>query len=141
MCKILKQMLLTNIAYSVVFNKCPQCHQGKVLKHPPYQINKLLETEECCSHCHLKYEKEPGFFYGALYVSYALTSGIFIVAYLLQVTLLNLPTTKFAIFMVSTLILSFPLIARWARILWLNFFIRYDALKSNKPLSNSNKTL
>ena len=130
-----KAMLITNIAYSVIFNKCPQCHQGKILTNPPYKITKLLETEECCSNCSLKYEKEPGFFYGALYVSYALTSGVFIVAYILQVTLLNLPTTKFALFMVSILIFIFPLVARWARILWLNFFVKYDPLKSNKPIS------
>lgn len=134
-------MLLTNIAYSVVFNKCPQCHQGKVLKYAPYQLNKLLETEEQCSNCELKYEKEPGFFYGAMYVSYALTSGIFIVAYILQATLLDLPVTQFAIFMVSLLLLTFPLIARWSRVLWLNFFVPYNPLKSNKHISKSSKTV
>jgi uncharacterized protein (DUF983 family) len=133
-------MLLTNIAYSTFFNKCPQCHQGKVLKHPPYQLGKLLETETICSHCDLKYEKEPGFFYGAMYVSYALTSGIFIVAYILQSTLLNLPITQFAIFMVSLLLLTFPLIARWSRVLWLNFFVTFDPLKAKKQITNSAKT-
>jgi len=134
-------MLLTNIAYSVFLNKCPQCHQAKVLKYPPYQIGKLLETESCCAHCGLKYEKEPGFFYGALYVSYALTSGIFIVTYLLQVNLFNWPITQFAIFMISLLIFSFPLIARWSRLLWLNFFVKYDALKSEKQISQTSKTI
>jgi hypothetical protein len=133
-------MLLVNIAYSVVFNKCPQCHQAKVLKYPPYQINKLLDTEELCSHCHLKYEKEPGFFYGALYVSYALTSGVFIVAYILQLTLLELPITQFAILMVSVLLLTFPLIARWSRVLWLNFFVPFNPSKAKNSISNtSNK--
>lgn len=130
-------MLLTNIAYSVVFNKCPQCHKGKVLKFPPYQLGKLLETEELCSHCNLKFEKEPGFFYGAMYVSYALTSGIFIVAYLLQSTLLELPITTFAIFMVSLLLVTFPLIARWSRILWLNFFVKFDPTKFSNQIFKS----
>jgi uncharacterized protein (DUF983 family) len=133
-------MLLTNIAYSVVFNKCPQCHQGKVLSYPSFQINKLLDTEASCAHCQLKYEKEPGFFYGALYVSYALTSGIFIVAYLLQVLLLDLPVTQFALLMVSFLLLTFPLIARWSRVLWLNFFVPFNPSKAKNSISNtSNK--
>jgi len=128
-------MLITNITYSVLFNKCPQCHQGNVLKYPPYKLNKLLDTEEQCSHCNLKFDKEPGFFYGALYVSYALTSGIFIVAYLLQVMFLNWPITKFAIAMVSLLLLTFPLIARWSRVLWLNFFVKYNPIKKEKQIS------
>jgi uncharacterized protein (DUF983 family) len=133
-------MILTNIAYSTFFNKCPRCHQGKILKYPPYQIGKLLETEETCTNCDLKYEKEPGFFYGAMYVSYALTSGIFIVTYILQITLLNLPITMFAIFMVSLLLFTFPFIARWSRILWLNFFVTFDPLKAEKQISNATKT-
>ena len=131
-------MLLSNIAYSVILNKCPQCHHGKVLKFKSYQISKMLETETCCSYCQLKYEKEPGFFYGAMYVSYALTSGIFIVSYLLQVGLLNLPLTLFAILMVLILVITFPIIARWSRILWLNFFVKYQPLNSNNKISKSN---
>lgn len=133
-------MLLTNIAYSVFLNKCPQCHEGKVLKYPPYQLNKLLETEEVCAHCHLKFEKEPGFFYGAMYVSYALTSGIFIVVYLLQSTVFELPITQFAILMVSLLLVTFPLIARWSRLLWLNFFVKFDPSKTKKQLNKPSKT-
>ncbi|HRG59135.1 MAG TPA: DUF983 domain-containing protein [Bacteroidia bacterium] len=127
-------MLFTNIAYSVVFNRCPQCHKGKVLKYPPYQLGKLLDTEDLCSHCNLKYEKEPGFFYGAMYVSYALSSGIFIVAYLLQSLFFNFPITQFAIFMVSLMLLAFPIIARWSRILWLNFFVKFDPAKSTNQI-------
>lgn len=132
-------MLLTNIAYSVFLNKCPRCHQGKVLKHPPFKLQKLLETEEVCSHCHLKFEKEPGFFYGAMYVSYALTSGIFIVSYLLQSTFMELPITLFAILMISILLLTFPLIARWSRLLWLNFFVKFDSTLLKKNHSKPSK--
>jgi len=129
-------MLLTNIIYSVIANKCPQCHKGKVLKYPPYKITKLLETAEICSNCGLKYEKEPGFFYGAMYVSYALTSGVFIVLYLLQQMVFDLPTTNFAILMVSVLLFFFPLLARWSRLLWLNFFVTFDASKKNNNQNN-----
>jgi uncharacterized protein (DUF983 family) len=133
-------VLLANIVYSVVFNKCPQCHQGKVLTYPPYQINKLLDTGESCVHCELKYEKEPGFFYGAMYVSYALTSIVFIVAYLLQLLVLDLPETQFALSMVGFILLTFPLVARWSRLLWLNFFVSYDPLKSNISISKQSNS-
>jgi hypothetical protein len=100
----------------------------------------LLDAGESCVHCELKYEKEPGFFYGAMYVSYALTSGIFIVAYLLQLLVLDLPETQFALSMVSLILLTFPLVARWSRVLWLNFFVSYDPLKSNISISKQSNS-
>ncbi|MFN4811553.1 MAG: DUF983 domain-containing protein [Bacteroidia bacterium] len=121
-------MQLTNITYSVLMNKCPRCHQSKMLSYPPYHINQLLTTEENCAHCGLKFEKEPGFFFGAMYVSYAFTSGIFIVAYLLQIYFLELPLFDFLMWIIGILLLLFPLLARWSRILWLNFFISYDPI-------------
>jgi uncharacterized protein (DUF983 family) len=126
-------MLISDIFYSVFANKCPRCHQGKVLSSSnPFQISKILDTENTCSHCGLKYEKEPGFYYGAMYVSYGLTSGIFIVMFILELTVFNMETTPFAIMMLSIILLTFPFVTRWARVLWLNFFFRYKPELDNK---------
>ena len=120
-------MLIPNILYSVFANKCPRCHQGKVLScSNPMAISKIIDTESTCSNCGLKYEKEPGFFYGAMYVSYGLTSGIFIVMFILDLTVFNMDTTPFAILMISIILVTFPFVTRWARVLWLNFFFRYQ---------------
>lgn len=120
-------MLIPNILYSVFANKCPRCHQGKVLScSNPMAISKIIDTEPNCSNCGLKYEKEPGFFYGAMYVSYGLTSGIFIVMFILDLTVFNMDTTPFAILMISIILVTFPFVTRWSRVLWLNFFFRYQ---------------
>jgi uncharacterized protein (DUF983 family) len=120
-------MLIPNILYSVFANKCPRCHQGKVLScSNPMAISKIIDTEPSCSNCGLKYEKEPGFFYGAMYVSYGLTSGIFIVMFILDLTVFHMDTTPFAILIVSIILVTFPFVTRWARVLWLNFFFRYQ---------------
>lgn len=129
-------MLISDILYSVFANKCPRCHQGKVLSNNnPLVISKILDTEPTCSCCGLKYEKEPGFFYGAMYVSYGLTSGIFIVMFILELTVFNLDTTAFAIIMLSIILLTFPFVTRWARVLWLNFFFRYNPELAKKQKS------
>jgi hypothetical protein len=36
---------------------------------------------EYCSHCHYKFEKEPGYFFGAMYVNYGLTVAQSIATY------------------------------------------------------------
>ena len=50
--------------------KCPRCRTGKVYEHGPYSLSnrKILPK---CAHCGLIYEREPGYFYAAMYVGYA----------------------------------------------------------------------
>ncbi len=49
--------------------RCPRCRIGKVFSGPTYSIKKR-RTNEICSHCGLFFELEPGYFYGAMYISY-----------------------------------------------------------------------
>jgi hypothetical protein len=91
----------------------------------PYKLSKVFSLHETCSHCQLKYEKEPSFFYGAMYVSYALTSGWFTIWFALYNYVLNIDTLTFALLMVGSIILLSPLTIRWSRLIWLNFFFKY----------------
>ncbi len=81
---------------------------------------------EECSYCGLNYEREPGFFYGAMYVSYGLMSGILIVWYIADLLWLHLSAIVLFLLVVASLLLFFPVAFRWARIIWLNFFVRYE---------------
>ncbi|MFO0436645.1 MAG: DUF983 domain-containing protein, partial [Sphingobacteriaceae bacterium] len=99
-------MRIINTIISMLFNKCPRCHQGDVFTEKnPYKLNKVFSMHETCSHCQLKYEKEPSFFYGAMYVSYALTSGWFTIWFALYNYVLNIDTLTFALLMVGSIIL------------------------------------
>lgn len=126
-------MMLAEIIYSMAANKCPRCHQGKVFTYNnPYRFNGMLAMEKTCSHCGEVYEKEPGYFFGAMYVSYALTSGWFIVWFALYNFVLNWTTSFFLIFMAVSILVLSPLSFRWARIIWINFFVRFDKKKAEK---------
>jgi uncharacterized protein (DUF983 family) len=119
-------MLILNILYSMIMNKCSRCHQGDVfVSKNPYNFSKMFEVHKTCSHCNLKYEKEPSFFYGALYVSYAISSGWFMIWYALENTVLNWETLNFALFITGFIIVVSPLTLRWSRLIWLNFFYKY----------------
>lgn len=51
--------------------RCPRCRRGRMFAGAAYSIggNKMLEH---CPHCDMRFEVEPGYFYAAMYVSYAL---------------------------------------------------------------------
>ena len=56
--------------------RCPQCRQGKMFKYSNWRIDKFDEMHENCPVCGLHFEVEPGFWYGAMFVSYGFSIAI-----------------------------------------------------------------
>jgi uncharacterized protein (DUF983 family) len=50
---------------AIALQRCPRCREGRVFRS-------LLAMHETCPACGLKFEREPGYFVGAMYLSYAL---------------------------------------------------------------------
>lgn len=76
--KINKQALIMNKSNVVsgefqaaLHAKCPRCRRGDMFTGPAYGL-KLQKMNETCPHCNLKFEREPGYFYVAMFVSYAM---------------------------------------------------------------------
>lgn len=78
---------------------------------------------ERCPVCGLHYEVEVGFFWGAMYISYGFSVGVILVAGILLFYLANDPPVWVYLTVVATtIILSTPVLFRYARILMLYFF-------------------
>ena len=123
--------MLTDVFYSVLKNKCPQCHQTDVfVTHNPFNLKKFDQMHESCSCCGVKYEKEPGFFQGAMYVSYGLTAGWFMLTWALDTFLFHSEIWQYITFIVVSMIVLMPLTFRLSRLIWMNFFIHFDKTKS-----------
>ncbi|WP_297333890.1 DUF983 domain-containing protein [Flavobacterium sp.] len=58
----------------IMTEKCPVCGEGHVFAKKGNPILfRMPKMEKNCKVCGHKFEIEPGFFYGAMYVSYAVT--------------------------------------------------------------------
>jgi len=44
----------------------------------PFVLKKPLDMNKKCSECNLNFEPEPGFYFGAMFISYAITSFLFL---------------------------------------------------------------
>ena len=80
-----------------------------------------------CDKCGLSYKQEPGYYYGAMYVSYAINVAIMVsvwVAYLVLASDLFSIWYMVLVSMIVGVAMS-PLTFRIARLTWINFFIRY----------------
>lgn len=56
---------------AVLRSKCPRCRRGDIFQGPMYTF-RGQRTNKVCSHCAFHFEIEPGYFYAAMYVSYAM---------------------------------------------------------------------
>jgi uncharacterized protein (DUF983 family) len=113
--------------YSILFNKCPRCHEGDfMVEKNMFKISKAFKMHETCSNCGLKYTMEPSFFYGAMYVNYSLTVAIGVITLLASVFLFETTLLQSFIPIVIALIVLAPISTRLSRIIWINFFVKYQ---------------
>ena len=113
--------------YSILNFKCPRCHEGDVFKSKnPYHLSKMFEMHDHCSNCGLRFMIEPAFFYGAMYVSYALTVALGVATFVIMELIYDPGVWEIVGALTAVLILGSPLILRLSRITWMNLFIKYE---------------
>ena len=114
--------------YSISHMTCPQCNEGKFLVSHPYDFKHLGDVRDNCDVCGLKYSREPGFYYGAMYVSYALGVAVFVTVWASCNLFFDNVSVGWQIWWVVffTITLS-PYLFALSKIIWANFFIHYDA--------------
>lgn len=102
-------------------NNCPHCNQGKVFKaNNVFFSLGFSKMNEVCDNCGFRFEKEPGYFFGAMYLSYGLgtVEGLltyFICQYILSIV--NFNSIMLIIGITITLLCFFNF--RLSRILWI----------------------
>ena len=112
---------------SILTGSCPRCqNESMYLDKNPLHFSKMLKMNEKCSHCGLKYQIEPSFFYGAMYVSYGLNVALGVAAFVISYLIFNSSIkTAFIAIIISNVVL-FPFVLRWSRNIYINMFISFD---------------
>ncbi|MBA5791839.1 DUF983 domain-containing protein [Flavobacterium sp. xlx-214] len=107
---------------NVLKGTCPNCGETKVFKEKGNPlIFKMPVMHEKCHKCNYSFHREPGFYFGAMYMSYALTVAemvsVFVLGLLAGVGFLKM---FFAVIVVVFLLSTFNF--RISRLMWLNLF-------------------
>ena len=113
--------------YSILNIKCPRCHEGDMFpKGTLYNFRKFSEMNEKCSCCGQHFEPEPGYYYGAMFVSYAFSTAIFIGVWIaLSLMVKEVTLTMMIIALVVSVVVLLPVNFRLSRSIWIHIFIRY----------------
>ena len=99
---------------SIARQRCPRCHEGRVFRS-------LLDMNETCPACGRRFEREPGFFVGAMYVSYALAIPVYL-AFVVVLRFLLRGWSDLAILALAVPIFvpTAPLLFRYSRVIWMH---------------------
>jgi uncharacterized protein (DUF983 family) len=101
--------------WAILHLRCPKCHEGKIFRG-------RFAMNERCPVCNLLFEREQGYFLGAMYFSYALS--IPILGAILLVEYLLFPQIRTEYLVLLAVIPYLPLMApvfRYSRALWIYF--------------------
>jgi len=112
--------------------KCPRCRVGNVFTGFTYSP-KSQKMQEVCSACGLKFEREPGYFYVAMFVSYALNCAemiaVCIAAYILGLELTKEHIWYYVGLIIATSLVFAPFNFRYSRMIllyWLSPGLHYE---------------
>ena len=118
--------------YSIFNNKCPRCHSGNFFETNDAYNLKLFSKMNCrCTSCNEDFQREPGYYFGAAYVSYTLTVGFGIGLFIIFCGIFNFETIPFLLIFSALLIVLLPLFYRYARLIWINLFVNYKHYHPN----------
>ncbi len=95
--------------------RCPRCREGRIFKS-------TLAMNDPCPVCGLVFEREPGYFLGAMYFSYGLAIVLAFPLYFLARWIF--PTLDDLLLMLVALVpflLVVPVLFRYSRVMWIYF--------------------
>jgi uncharacterized protein (DUF983 family) len=115
--------------------QCPACRKASIYENPDlFTLSNMSKNKKHCSHCGTDLQPEPGFYFGAAYVSWALTVATWVSVLValqcfnawgwMQFSFLENPGT-FLWSGIGTSIVLFPYSFRLSRSIWAHFFIKY----------------
>jgi len=99
--------------------RCPLCGEGKLFRT-------WFKMKPTCTHCHLKFEREPGYYLGSIYINYGLTAVLMTAGYMLGIVM-KWAAPSVLLWSAFAFTIIFPLLMfPFSRALWLAFDLAWD---------------
>ena len=115
-----------SIVNSIAQQKCPRCRTERVFVTGAYNLRSFAKMHARCPNCGQSLDPEPGFFTGAMYVSYGLqVIGVFALFLLAQVFVPGLSIAFYIMVISAFSLMLLPITFRLSRSIWLHLFIPF----------------
>lgn len=105
--------------------KCPRCRKADLFVKP-FLFSKPLAMHEKCSHCEQNFEPEPGYYFGAMFISYIWTGWLclFVVGFTMLV--LGWTVTQSIALLIFMFVVTYFWVMRISRSIYIHIDVQYD---------------
>lgn len=103
----------------ILLLRCPRCGASPV-------YTGMFTMRSTCRGCSLRFEREPGYFIGAIYLNYGLTAGLMIGGYFALERFTSLEPASLLMVCAAVGVVVPILFFRHARLLWLGVDLYID---------------
>jgi uncharacterized protein (DUF983 family) len=119
-------------SYSILAFKCPRCNEGDLYFTPTFGLKQMFDMRDKCPNCGQRYELESGFYWGAMFISYAIVAFYIFGGFGVAFFLMGIDPWWSLGFMTVSIIPLYAWFFRVSRSIWLNFFVSYDPKFASK---------
>lgn len=110
-----------NLWWGILREKCPNCNKGKVFEDRG--IFRMPGMPDNCKSCDFRFDREPGYFLGAMYISYALAVFEAIVTFLICYFFFpQMPIPWIPVAIISVMVLCARKNYKLSRIVYMHLF-------------------
>ena len=102
---------------SIFRQQCPRCRAGKIFRGSVFLGFPKMEV--CCPVCGLKFEREEGYFLGAMYISYGLALATIAVLAVVLWMITSWGIVKDIVWGIVLFLPLTPMITYFSRVLWI----------------------
>lgn len=127
-------------SYSILRLKCPRCHEASLFtSRNSYNLRSVLTMPDRCPACNQSFVVEPGFYSGALWISFPIIVVIALLFYFVLEFVFHL-SFEWMSFLMAVCILGLqPLVMRYSRAIWINLFVNYNPVIAKRVSSKEDK--
>ena len=100
----------------ILRQRCPRCRKGQIFRKSMWMFPAMYER---CPACGLKFEREDGYFLGAMYIGYGLGIGGIAVLSALVWEAFRWPLLKSVVGGIVLFLPLAPILTWMARVLWI----------------------
>src|ERR1700758_4816880 len=117
---------------AILHQKCPRCRSGAIFRSSIFRG--IAKMNEHCPVCDLKFQREEGYFLGAMYISYGMALVTITVLAVLLWSITGWSIMKSTLWAIVLFLPLVPGVPLFARVLWIYLDQSIDPEKSNPQL-------
>ncbi len=120
----MKTRTVSSTLAAVFRQRCPRCRLGTIFRYSIFRG--FPNMRERCSVCDLKFQREEGYFLGAMYISFGLALVVIALIAALLWAITGWWITRATIWAVVLFLPLAPAISLFARVLWIYLDQAFD---------------